>query len=163
MNDYNFDYMNYMTNIPSTNKMNLNYIPNNNSNPPKMLNQNSYNYNQILDPKEGFIKGNLFNNLYDRYKNYTPKNINPQNEREALLNQWQQYNFATIDLKLYLDTHPNDTNTLKLYNKYNNILKEITEKYEKQYGPLTSNGVNSNSNTWTWIKSPWPWEGDANV
>lgn len=162
MNDYNFDYMNYITNIPSTSKMNINYTPNKNISTPQMLNQNSYN-NQILDPKEGFIRGNLFNNLYDRYKNYKPKDINPQNEQEALLNQWQQYNFATIDLKLYLDTHPNDNNTLQLYNKYNNILKEITVKYEKQYGPLTSNGVNSNSNTWTWIKSPWPWEGDDNV
>lgn len=156
MNEYNFDYMNYLTGIPNSNKMNYNkskYDYN-----VQMLKPNSYN-NQILEPKEGFIRGNLFNDLYDGYKNYTPQEINAQSEREALLNQWQQYNFATTDLNLYLDIYPNDTNALKLYNDYNNILKQITDKYEKMYGPLSVDSSNANRNSWEWIKNPWPWEG----
>ena len=157
MNDYNYDYMNYVTNIPSSTKMNINYNKDKDKYTTQMLNQSSYN-NQILAPKEGFIRGNLFNNLYDRYKNYTPAQINPQNERDALLNQWQQYNFAITDLNLYLDTHPNDMNAVRLFNNYNNILTQITNKYESTYGPLylDSNSINNN---WTWINSPWPWEG----
>ena len=74
------------------------------------------------------------------------------------MNQWQQYNFAITDLNLYLDTHPNDMNAVRLFNNYNNILTQITNKYESTYGPLylDSNSINNN---WTWINSPWPWEG----
>ena len=99
----------------------------------------------------------MFSNLYDGYKNYKIYNVNSTNERENLLNQWQQYNFALVDLNLYLDTHPNDTNAIKLYNNYNNILKQISKKYESMYGPLTVNSDN-NQNNWIWINSPWPWE-----
>lgn len=164
MNDYSFDYMNYITNIPNNQKMNLNKnsdnykmnFNNNDSLNMQMLNNNSYN-NEILEPYNGFVRGNMFGNLYQGYKNYRPQNINPQNEREALLNQWQQYNFATVDLNLYLDTHPNDTNALKLFNNYNNILKQITKKYEDTYGPLKLEDANSN-NSFNWVKGPWPWE-----
>ena len=31
--------------------------------------------NKIIDPYEGFIRGNLFENLYDPYKNYKPQNF----------------------------------------------------------------------------------------
>lgn len=164
MNEYNFDYMNYVTSIPSSNKMNYNKEKDKynvqmlKQISPQMMNFDSYN-NQILDPKEGFIRGNLFQNLYDGYKNYTPQEINPQNEREALLNQWQQYHFAIVDLNLYLDIYPNDTNALRLYNNYNNILKQIKTKYESMYGPLTISSNQTNQNSWTWINSPWPWEG----
>ena len=31
--------------------------------------------NSNIDPKEGFLRGNLFNNLYDEYKNYKPQEL----------------------------------------------------------------------------------------
>lgn len=160
MNDYNFDYMNYLTKIPGSQ---MNYNKEKDKYNVQMLNQSSYNIGQILDPKEGFTRGNLFRNLYDGYKNYMPQEINAQNEREALLNQWRQYNFALVELDLHLDTHPNDTNAIKLYNDYNNILKQIASKYESMYGPLTLDSSYLNNNSWSWINSPWPWEEDKNV
>ena len=64
------------------------------------------------------IDNTFDSDLYDKYKNYKPQDINPTSEKEALLNQWQQYNFALIDLGMYLDVYPNDKNALNLYKKY---------------------------------------------
>ena len=109
-----------MNNIPANNMANMNNVPANNPNSSKDYMKDNDN-NKILDPYSGFVRGNMFDNLYDKYKNYKPRDINPSNEREALLGQWQQYNFALIDLGLYLDVYPNDTNALNLYKKYLDI------------------------------------------
>lgn len=114
--------------------------------------------NSILEPYPGFMRGNMFANLYEGYKNYRPQEINSSNERENLLNQWQEYDFALIDLDLYLDTHPNDSKAIQLYNNYLKMKEQICKKYESMYGPLTLNSSDFNQNNWVWIRSPWPWE-----
>lgn len=170
MNNYNYGYMRYSDDIYNDNfndvnyqsDERVNYMPNIDNYKIQFMNSNTQNttlnkQDNILDPYQGFIRGNMFSNLYDGYKNYKIYNVNSTNERENLINQWQQYNFALVDLNLYLDTHPNDTNAIKLYNNYNNILKQISKKYESMYGPLTVNSDN-NQNNWIWINSPWPWE-----
>lgn len=154
MNDYGFDYMNYITNIPS----NINYNQQQTN-----FSQNQKKYNTIpnpktLDPNQGWLKGNLFANLYEPYKNYKPMPIEPKNEQEALLFQIMQYKFALIELNLYLDNHPNDIEMINLFNQYQNIEKQICDKYESMYEPLTLNSNYLNKNTWTWNNSPWPWE-----
>ena len=168
MNDYGFDYFNYMNNItPSPNYMNA--TPNYNNinvspNYPNMEQGNMYKVEVkknpgLLDPYEGFIRGNSFDHLYDKYKNYSPSKLNPTNEREALLYQLLQYKFAITDLNLYLDTNPNDKETLTTLKKYLAIENQIKNKYESMYGPLTISDINPNSKDWNWINSPWPWEG----
>ena len=179
MNDYGFDYMNYLTNIPndmkdmsnSNNYMNqMNKETNMNKFSEIMqMHKNSYveqlkkmypqkENNQILEPYEGLIRGNMFGDSYEPYKNYKPAELEPNNEREALLYQVMQYRFALIELNLYLDTHPNDRKAIELYNKYSKIAKEMSQKYESMYGPLTLGGSDLNENRWEWINSPWPWE-----
>ena len=161
MNDYGFDYMNYITNIPNSmkynNSQNMDYMVGH-KNMPNMMNK-MWQKDKLLDPTEGFIKGNLFANLYDPYKNYKPAELNPKNEREALLYQVMQYKFALIELNLYLDTHPNDKEMIKLYNKYLKTEKQMCDKYESMYGPLILGSEHVGKNTWNWKKSPWPWEG----
>jgi len=51
------------------------------------MNMNMYlNKNEDLaDPKTAFLRGNLFNNLYDPYKNYKYGMLNPSNKKEELL------------------------------------------------------------------------------
>ena len=160
MNDYGFDYMNYITNIPNSmkyhNSQNMDYMVGH-KNMPNMMNK-MWQKDKLLDPTEGFIKGNLFANLYDPYKNYKPAELNPKNEREALLYQVMQYKFALIELNLYLDTHPNDKEMIKLYNKYLKTEKQMCDKYESMYGPLTVDSNYLDKNTWVWDNSPWPWE-----
>ena len=160
MNEYNYDYYNQNSRLASLNDVMPNYIPKTNYMPTNQSN-NNYN-NQILEPYEGLIRGNLFANLYDPYKNYKIQKLNPKTESSALKNQWQQYNFALTDLSLYLDLHPNDQNALALYNQYNQIQKQIEEKYNSMYPPLSQDSIYiTKNNNWNWLTAAWPWEGES--
>ena len=78
---------------------------------------------------------------------------NPNNNcrelRQDMLKNIMCYKFAVNDLALYLDTHPNDQK------EYCKSLKELTDKYQKIYGPLT---IEFPCNKWRWLEEPWPWE-----
>ena len=130
---------------------------NNTFNPLEQMNTN-LNSN-LVEPKEGFLKGNLFNNLYVPYKNYRYGILTATNQKEELLYNILMHKFALTELDLYLDTHPNDTSMINLYNKYLSDEKKLCNQYEKNYGPLTLDSENIKNNSWNWIKSPWPWEG----
>lgn len=158
MNDYGFGYINYMNNMQG----NVNYpnlIQSDYSNLPQTeLSFDNKHVSGLLDPYQGFIRGNSFSQLYDKYKNYKPMELNPKNEREAMLYQLLQYKFALTDLNLYLDTHPNDQEMIAVFKKYLTIEKQIKERYEGMYGPLTVYDINPTTTNWIWKNSPWPWE-----
>lgn len=78
-------------------------------------------------------------------------------EREKMLKQVQIANFALIEVTQYLDGHPEDELALEYYHKYQTLLAEATETYERKFGPLTSKNVYDRT-AWTWISHPWPWE-----
>ena len=40
--------------------------------------------NDLFEPYEGFIRGNLFDDLYQQYKNYRPRRLVPDNEQAEL-------------------------------------------------------------------------------
>lgn len=115
--------------------------------------------NNNIDPKEGFLRGNLFDNLYKPYKNYTYGNLKATNKKEELLYNILMYKFALIELDLHLDTHPSDTMMLNLYKKYQTEEKQLCNEFEKNYGPLTLDSEYLGNNNWNWINGPWPWEG----
>ena len=77
-------------------------------------------------------------------------------KRKKMLKEIKCLEFAIIELALYLDTHPNDEKALCLHNKYCKELKDLKDKYQKIYGPLT---INYPCNKWRWLEEPWPWEG----
>lgn len=141
------------TNIQNNNSKNLFNSSNNND----ILNTTNMN---LADPKEAFLRGNLFNNLYDPYKNYKYRMLNPTNKREELLFNILMYKFILKELNLYLDNYPTNMQILNLYNKYLSEEKKLCDQYENSYGPLTTSSDDiGGSNNWKWIKSPWPWEG----
>ena len=76
--------------------------------------------------------------------------------RKEMLKKIKCLKFAVTELALYLDTHPDDKKALCLHNKYSKELKEICDKYQKVYGPLT---IEYPCNKWRWLEEPWPWEG----
>ena len=154
MNEYNYDYLGIGGMIPSNPINIMGDIPQNSINP---IYNNDYD-NSILDPTRGFIRGNMFDNLYDSYKNYNPSNLNPSNEKEAMLWSFLQYSFALNDLDLYLDVYPNDNKAMNLYKQYLDIYGDVKNEYEKKYGPLTCNSIYAIGNDWKWNNSPWPWE-----
>ena len=75
--------------------------------------------------------------------------------REEMIERIKSLNFAIIELGLYLDTHKDDEKALCLHRKYAKEYRELTDKYQKVYGPLT---INFPCNKWRWIEEPWPWE-----
>ncbi len=84
----------------------------------------------------------------------TTRNTNCSTRRE-MMQEIRSLEFAIIELALYLDTHPEDQKALCLHNKYCKEVKELKDKYQKVYGPLT---INYPCNKWRWLEEPWPWE-----
>ena len=76
--------------------------------------------------------------------------------REELMMKINGYSFAVVELGLYLDTHPDDKKALYLHNQYTKMLKDLKDKYQKNYGPLS---IYYPCNKWRWLEEPWPWEG----
>lgn len=75
-----------------------------------------------------------------------------------LLFEIMKYNFYAVELNLYLDNFPNNTEAVANYRNISAKLDELIYKYEKQYGPLTNFGSASYENPKAWVNSPWPWE-----
>ena len=132
-------------------------------------NYTNNNYNQpmftedadakkLYDPYQGFIRGNMFPNLYNGYKVNGPINLEPKNEREEMLMYLDELCFAAHDISLYLDIYPKDKDMIEAFANYNKEANKVMEQYQKMYGPLV---VNSETNTvypWAWDNQPWPWE-----
>ena len=123
--------------------------------------RNNMNMNNpnLFNPTEGFIKGNMFPNLYSGYKNYMPQRLNPRNEQEKMLYELDSISFATHELNLYLDLHPEDQSMVTLFNDYRKKLEELTKTYESMYGPLSINSNEMENKTFSWVNTSWPWEG----
>ena len=116
--------------------------------------------NKMFTIEEGFNKGNMFENLYSKYKNHVYK-LNVKDKKDELLLKIQMYSFAIKDVILYLDTHPTDQNMLNEYQRLINKKNELIKEYESKYNPLCSDNVNSDEK-WTWINNPWPWDKGGN-
>lgn len=119
---------------------------------------NNMTSNQLATINLALDRGNLFNNLYDPYKNYKYNNLTATNKREELLLNVLRYDFVLTELTLYLDIYPKDRNMINLYNQYLEEKKRACFEYTKNFGPLTLDDQ-SNNNSWSWLQSPWPWEG----
>lgn len=119
---------------------------------------NDKNNNNLFDPYNGFIRGNLFKNLYDPYKSEEPYEIKPINSQAELLTYLDSLGFAMIDLGLLLDVNPNNENAIKLYNKYREEKQNLIKEYESKFGPITLNSDNLDSYPWAWNDMPWPWD-----
>lgn len=76
-------------------------------------------------------------------------------EREKLLSKISAVQFARWELHVYLDTHIDEPEAVKLCKEYGKRLEELVGQYEEQYGPLTPSDDCLSSN---WVKNPWPWD-----
>ena len=78
--------------------------------------------------------------------------------RKELMDHINQTSFAVDDVKLYLDTHPDDAEALAYANQCAELLRNAVKTYEEQYGMLTVK-PDQNVQEWNWVQTPWPWEG----
>jgi len=161
MNSYqNFKNYNNYTDLNMIMDMNM-YNKQNTSfnNQYKVQNKiNMANGNNLFDPYNGLIRGNLFKNLYDPYKNEEPYEIKPMNAQAELLTYIDALSFAMIDLGLLLDVNPNNQEAIKLFNQYREEKEKLTKDYESKYGPITLDSDSLNSYPWPWNDMPWPWD-----
>ena len=145
---YNNSYENMYDNV--NNDIYVKSYKNNMSNEEKISN--------LYNPYNGFIRGNLFKNLYDPYKLKEPYDIKPMNEQAELLTYINALGFSMTDLNLYLDIYPNDKNAINLFNQYRKEKENIMKEYESKFGPITLNSESLNSYPWSWDDMPWPWD-----
>ena len=121
-------------------------------------NNNSEVNNNLFNPYEGYLKGNLFKNLYNSYKNLKPLNIPVNNERVELLLNVGQLSFARHELNLLLDNYPNDSKYLNLFNKYRELENNAINNYERRFGPLNITSNDMDNIPFKWESDKWPWE-----
>lgn len=79
-------------------------------------------------------------------------------EYYQLLHQLQTVDFVLVELNLYLDTHPNDTQAIQQYNTYVQKRYQLKQDFESRFGPLTHFGHSYNQCPDGWSEGPWPWE-----
>ncbi len=78
--------------------------------------------------------------------------------KDKLLMRVNALGFAMLEYRLFCDTHPNNKDAEEMFNTYKKKYEAAKEEFEKQFGPLTLNGINSDE----WLKDPWPWDNAAN-
>ena len=143
---YNYNYYDYLNNASSRNDY-YNYN-NNNYNHPTYT--EDVDAKKIYDPYQGFIRGNMYPNLYNGYK-INPVDIKPANEQANLLTYLDALCFATIDIQLYLDIYPEDKNMYDLYHKYVIDSHRLSDEYQEKYAPLFSYKAKFDD-SFTWVK-----------
>ena len=144
--------MNYYNFMPNMGNMNYQGQTNYEQKKYQMHKDNLY------DPYQGFIRGNMFKDLYDPYKLNNPYNIEPANDQAKMLTSIDALSFAMIDLNLYLDIYPNSKEYIDLFNRYRIEKNNLVKEYENKYGPLTLDSDANNTYPWAWDRMPWPWE-----
>ncbi len=80
-------------------------------------------------------------------------------DRDMMLKKIGTLKFAVTDIDLFLDTHPGDSQTLKMREEYQRQLEPLVKQFEEKYGPLTK--CENDANTWAWVKDPWPWDTEG--
>lgn len=75
-------------------------------------------------------------------------------ERERLLRRISSYDFAVVELHIYLDTHPSDQSAKAKLEEYLAKSNELRNEYVRKFGPIKA----SDANSWGWISNPWPWD-----
>lgn len=81
-------------------------------------------------------------------------------DRRSLMQQVYQYGFLVDEMKLYLDTHPDDEEALSFFNNARKAYAEAVKNYTMFCGPLVVS-MYEPDNKWTWNRGPMPWEGEV--
>jgi spore coat protein JB len=76
----------------------------------------------------------------------------------TMLLELQEVDFVLVELTLYLDTHPRDTQAIQQYNQCAQKRMHLAGRFEQHFGPLKSFGQSFTRQPWQWIDTPWPWQ-----
>ena len=82
--------------------------------------------------------------------------------RDAMLKHLTALDFMLVDLTLFLNTHPQESEAVAEFNKIAAQADRLRNDYERAFGPLCSFRSKNPGTTWTWLEDPWPWSVDGN-
>lgn len=85
-----------------------------------------------------------------------------RNSRVNLLKNVQEASFMTDEARLYLDTHPNDDDAKKYFDRANDARKKAMQTFEQYYGAILSDNIDAATDGWTWVEQPFPWDEEDN-
>jgi len=84
--------------------------------------------------------------------------------QDDMLTKLMELDFISLDLGLFLNTHPDHTEAIDTYNQVITAADALRLKYEEKFGPLCSfRSYAVDTKNWQWKDNPWPWQKDANV
>ena len=106
-----------------------------------------------INAQFGYNTANLFNNENCMCDKTCCKERDEIGEK--MLEEIRCLKFAITDIGEYLNTHPEDRKAICLHREYSQQLRDLSDKYQKIYGPLT---ICFPCNSWRWLEQPWPWE-----
>lgn len=99
---------------------------------------------QIYQSESALRAGTLFPELHKPLNGYCPGSCN-------CATTGQQSDFAAWELRLYLDTHPDDQQAQELFSRL------CVEVEDPSYATAFLTG-GSCGTQWDWTNDPWPWE-----
>ena len=113
---------------------------------------NSQEFVLVNDLEKGFLKGSIWENLYDGYK-FMLTDIGNLNDEQRIMLMLQVLSFTSLEISMYITTHPNDEEAIKTLKRVNIEKEKLKEKIETKYGSLSSscvciNGYYDRKNTW---------------
>lgn len=89
----------------------------------------------------------------------TPRNSGENNSSDVsckeLMRAIMEADFVAQDLKLYLDTHPDDSKALEMYREAVRQYKACKAAFEDTFYPLNATSAGRNG-TWDWIDGTFP-------
>ena len=106
----------------------------------KTLEINSQAFVLDSDIEKGFLKGSIWENLFSGYK-FILTDVHDLTEEEQYLFMLQVYTFASIELSLYICTHPDNSEAIETLKKVNLEKSKLCDYIETKYGALKSCSV----------------------
>ena len=73
----------------------------------------------------------------------------------------QALEFVLLELGMYLDTHPDDSEAFAVFKRYAAMEKAAKAAYESKFGPLMKSSAAS-GDRYRWLQDPWPWNYQQN-
>ena len=107
----------------------------------------------VYDCGRALKAGTLYPELHKPMSGYCPCD-------EACGDKCQQIAFAMWELRLYLNTHPNDQEALMMLHKLQEDCCEPNYATTFLEEVMCADGTRNPA--WRWTRDPWPWEYDAN-
>ena len=98
-------------------------------------------------------RGTLFPGLDLPFMNV----VNKPDHLSTPLAELMALDFVVQELKLYLDTHPDDQEAFAALQTCIRLSREGRRRYVEQYGPITVDDMRF-AKEFTWVNAPWPWQ-----